>query len=101
MDREKNAVEAEYQMGLKSDPRRGLDVLQEVMNPAHPFSQFTVGSLETLADRPGSSVRDELVSFYDKYYSANVMRLVVLGASRWTNWKPWWFPCSAQVPNNP
>ena len=24
VDREKNAVEAEYQMGLKSDPRRGL-----------------------------------------------------------------------------
>ena len=38
VEREKNAVEAEYQMGLKSDPRRGLDVLQAVMNPAHPYS---------------------------------------------------------------
>ena len=54
VDREKNAVEAEYQMGLKSDPRRGLDVLQEVMNQDHPFSQFSVGSLDTLADRPES-----------------------------------------------
>ncbi len=80
VDREKNAVEAEYQMGLKSDPRRGLDVLQEVMNPQHPYSQFSVGSLDTLADRPGSSVRDELISFYEKHYSANAMRLVVLGA---------------------
>ncbi len=78
--REKNAVEAEYQMGLKSDSRRGLDVLQEVMNPGHPYSQFTVGSLESLADRPGSPVRDELISFYEKHYSANVMRLVVLGS---------------------
>ena len=73
-------MEAEYQMGLKSDPRRGLDVLQEVMNPEHPFSQFAVGSLESLADRPDSLVRDELLAFYDKHYSANVMRLVVLGA---------------------
>ena len=80
VDREKNAVEAEYQMGLKSDPRRGLDVLQEVMNQDHPFSQFTVGSLDTLEDRPGSTVRNELLAFYDKYYSANIMRLVVLGA---------------------
>ncbi|HDY83355.1 MAG TPA: peptidase M16, partial [Halieaceae bacterium] len=54
VDREKNAVEAEYQMGLKRDPRRGLDVLQEVMNPVHPYSQFSVGRLDTLADRPGS-----------------------------------------------
>ena len=35
VEREKNAVQAEYQMGLKSDGRRGLDVLQEVMNPQH------------------------------------------------------------------
>ncbi|TCO74919.1 insulinase family protein [Chromatocurvus halotolerans] len=80
VDREKNAVEAEYQMGLKSDGRRGLDVLQEVMNPRHPFSQFSVGSLETLADRPGSSIRDDLLAFYRKHYSANAMRLVVMGA---------------------
>lgn len=80
VEREKNAVEAEYQMGLKSDGRRGLDVLQEVMNPQHPFSQFSVGSLETLADRPGASVRDDLLAFYRKHYSANAMRLVVMGA---------------------
>jgi insulysin len=52
VERERNAVQAEYQMGLKSDPRRGLDVLQASMNPEHPFSQFAVGSLESLADRP-------------------------------------------------
>lgn len=79
VDREKNAVEAEFQMGLKSDGRRGLDVLQEVMNSEHPYSQFSVGSLETLADRPGASIRDELLAFYDTYYSANLMNLVVLG----------------------
>ncbi|MFV0277617.1 MAG: insulinase family protein, partial [Parahaliea sp.] len=70
VEREKNAVEAEYQMGLKSDPRRGLDVLQEVINPKHPFSQFTVGSLDTLADRPGASIRDDLLAFYNAHYSA-------------------------------
>ncbi len=79
VEREKNAVHAEYQMGLKSDSRRGLDVLQEVMNPEHPFSQFSVGSLDSLADRPDATVRDDLLAFYDKHYSANVMRLAVLG----------------------
>lgn len=79
VERERNAVEAEYQMGLKSDTRRGFDALQANMNPAHPFSRFTVGSLETLADRGDGRVRDELLAFYDKHYSANLMRLVVLG----------------------
>jgi insulysin len=99
VDREKNAVEAEYQMGLKSDDRRGLDVLQEVMNPDHPFSQFTVGSLDTLADRPDSAVRDELIQFYDKHYSANIMRLVVMGSQSLDELEALTKPLFSQVPN--
>ncbi|NQX89451.1 MAG: insulinase family protein, partial [Halioglobus sp.] len=99
VDREKNAVQAEYQMGLKSDERRGLDVLQEVMNPEHPFSQFTVGSLETLADRPDGAVRDDMMAFYDRHYSANVMRLVVLGAQSLDELERLVRPLFSQVPN--
>ncbi|MEO1079789.1 MAG: insulinase family protein [Pseudomonadota bacterium] len=79
VERERNAVQAEYQMGLKSDGRRGLDVLQASMNPAHPFSRFTVGSLDTLADRPGDPIREDLLDFYEEFYSANLMRLTVVG----------------------
>ena len=99
VDREKNAVEAEYQMGLKSDPRRGLDVLQEVMNPDHPYSQFAVGSLDSLADRPGSSVRDELISFYNKHYSANAMRLVVMGSQSLDDLESLVVPMFSAIPN--
>ncbi|MFC1579177.1 insulinase family protein, partial [Pseudomonadota bacterium] len=99
VDREKNAVEAEYQMGLKSDPRRGLDVVQEIMNPQHPYSQFSVGSLETLADRPDSMVRDELVQFYETYYSANMMRLVVLGPESLDELESLVVPLFSAVPN--
>lgn len=79
VERERNAVHAEYQMGLKSDGRRGLDVLQAAMNPEHPFSQFSVGSLESLADRDDATVREDLLAFYERYYSANIMRLSVMG----------------------
>lgn len=99
VDREKNAVEAEYQMGLKSDPRRGLDVIQEVMNPEHPYSQFNVGSLETLADRPGSAVRDELIKFYETYYSANMMRLVVMAPKSLDELESLVVPLFSAVPN--
>jgi secreted Zn-dependent insulinase-like peptidase len=80
VDREMNAVQAEYQMGLKSDGRRGLDVLQALMHPEHPYSQFSVGSLESLADRPDQPIRADLLAFYERYYVAGNMRLVVLGA---------------------
>ncbi len=97
--REMNAVEAEFQMGLRSDPRRGLDVLQAVMNPEHPFSQFTVGSLETLADRPGAPIRKDLLEFYEQHYSANKMRLVVFGAESLDELEAMVVPRFAPVPN--
>ena len=99
VDREKNAVQAEYQMGLKSDGRRGLDVLQEVMNQDHPYSQFSVGSLESLADRPDAPIRDELIQFYDTHYSANVMRLVVFGAQSLDELQSLVVPVFSKVPN--
>lgn len=99
VEREMNAVEAEFQMGLRSDPRRGLDVLQAVMNPEHPFSQFTVGSLETLADRPEARIRDDLLRFYEQHYSANKMRLVVFGAESLDELEAMVVPRFAPVPN--
>tara|TARA_R110002110_G_scaffold245617_4_gene462055 strand:- start:43509 stop:46364 length:2856 start_codon:yes stop_codon:yes gene_type:complete len=99
VEREMNAVEAEFQMGLRSDPRRGLDVLQAVMNPEHPFSQFTVGSLETLADRPQAPIRDDLMRFYEQHYSANKMRLVVFGAESLDELEAMVVPRFAPVPN--
>ena len=49
------------------------------MNQAHPSAGFAVGNLQTLADRPGSDIRDELIAFYERYYSANLMALAVVG----------------------
>ncbi len=79
VEREKHAVDSEYQSKRKSDGRRQFDVLKTLTNPDHPFSKFSVGSLETLADKPNAPVRDALLAFYDRYYSATRMTLVVLG----------------------
>ena len=79
VDRERNAVESEYRLKIKDDGRREWDVLSELVNPEHPLSKFSVGSLETLADRKQAPVRDDLLAFYQQYYSANLMTLVVLG----------------------
>lgn len=79
VDRERNAVESEYRLRLKDDGRREWDVLRELANPEHPIGLFSVGNLETLADRENDAVRNDLLAFYERYYSANLMTLAVLG----------------------
>jgi secreted Zn-dependent insulinase-like peptidase len=83
VDREKNAVHSEYMSRIKDDQRKELDVFKAVINPLHPFSKFSVGSLDTLSVKAESTgedhLKDQLLSFYDKYYSASLMTLVVIG----------------------
>jgi len=75
VEREKNAVNSEYQLYLKDDNWRSNAVNKEVFNPAHPGAKFNVGSLDTLK----GDVRTDLVTFYQTHYSADQMALVVLG----------------------
>ncbi|WP_228160583.1 insulinase family protein [Marinobacter bohaiensis] len=79
VDREKNAVNSEYSSKLKEDGRRFHSAEEAVMNPEHAMSRFAVGDLDTLADRPGDPIRDDLVQFWKSHYSSNLMSLVVLG----------------------
>lgn len=79
VNRERHAVHSEYQANLRNDFRRAYDVYRTIINPKHPESKFSVGSLTTLADREGDRVRDDLLAFYKRYYSADKMSLVVLG----------------------
>jgi len=79
VEREKNAVNAEYTSKSKDDGRRIYSAEKQAMNPKHPYSQFATGSLETLEDRPDSLIRDELLEFYQQHYSANKMTLALIG----------------------
>lgn len=79
VDRERHAVDSEYRLKIKEDYLRYYAVTKHIANPASSYNQFFVGNLETLSDKAGSSVRDELIKFYTEQYSANLMSLVVLG----------------------
>ena len=80
VERERNAVESEYRLNIKNDAHRQWDVLREQIDQNHPMAKFAVGNQQTLADFADRPVRDELIAFYQQYYSANLMKLVVLGA---------------------
>ena len=79
VEREANAVHSEYQLKLKEDSRRINAAEKRSYNPASPYARFFVGNLDSLADRQDSKVRDDLIDFYNKYYSANIMGLTVVG----------------------
>lgn len=82
LDKERHAVDSEYQMKLKDDMRRLYQVHKEVVNPEHPFAKFSVGNIETLGDRNGKSIRDEIIAFYEHNYSADLMTLTIVAPSK-------------------
>lgn len=80
LESERNVVHSEYQARLRDDGRRAQDVLDQLLNPDHPATGFSVGSRETLADRPAGepSLRERVIDFYETHYDANVMHLAVV-----------------------
>ena len=94
VDREKNAVNSEYQLYLKDDAWRGNFVTKELFNPAHPAVGFNIGSLDTLS----GDVRDDLIKFYRTHYSADQMALVVLGSQSLDQLQQWITPMFSAVP---
>ena len=102
-----------------------MQLYKSAANPKHPFHKFGTGNLSTLRDRPedvvalklaaapdGSvtlrltpeqrapvSVRDALFAFHARHYSANAMRLVVVGREDLDTLQGWVLPLFSKVPN--
>tara|TARA_R110001606_G_scaffold74444_1_gene172434 strand:+ start:10048 stop:13065 length:3018 start_codon:yes stop_codon:yes gene_type:complete len=76
--REKNAVDSEYKAKLKDESRRNNQALKTLLNPKHPYSHFTVGSLDTLKDRPNNPLRKQLLKLYEENYFSENMALVMV-----------------------
>ncbi|MGB0407075.1 MAG: insulinase family protein, partial [Pseudomonadales bacterium] len=89
VSRERNAVHSEYQMQLKNDGWRTYMTQKRALNPAHPGSRFTIGSLDTLADDEPGALREALLAFYEAHYSADRMRLVLLAPESLDTLESW------------
>jgi len=76
---ERMNIDAEFKMKLKDDIRRLYDVHKQTINPKHPFSQFSVGNVDTLADHPSEPVQHDVVNFFKQHYFAQAMTLAVEG----------------------
>ena len=98
VDRVKKAVHAEIKYKLKDVFRRIFSAEKQAMNPAHPYSSFSTGNLDTLADRADSKIRDELIEFYQRHYSADRMTLVLPGHYSPDQLQTWPVEKSSAVP---
>ncbi|KAJ2878372.1 metalloprotease, partial [Coemansia aciculifera] len=81
-DREVRAVDSEHKKNIQSDMWRQYQIEKELSNPNHPFSMFATGNQATLsgaATELGVDLRGKLLEFHAKYYSADIMKLVVVG----------------------
>ncbi|KAG2201269.1 hypothetical protein INT47_006772 [Mucor saturninus] len=81
-ERELRAVDSEHKKNLQSDCWRVAQVEKCLSNPDHPWHLFETGNLETLMENPkklGLDIRTELLKFHDNNYSANIMKLTVIG----------------------
>lgn len=75
MEREKNAVDSEHSKNLQSDFWRRRNVERLTHREGHPRTSFATGNGATLKD----VTREQVMEFYKRFYSANVMRLCLLG----------------------
>lgn len=70
---ERKAVDQEFTKSIDSDSMRLYMIEKQLANTDHPFARFGCGNSETL----GKLTRQDVVSWYEKNYSSNIMRLTV------------------------
>lgn len=102
LDRELRAVDSENKKNLQSDVWRLSQLGKSLSNPKHPYHHFSTGNLQTLRDEPekrGIEVRQKFMEFYERHYSANRMKLVVLGRESLDELETWVGELFSEVQN--
>ena len=74
VDKEMNAVNSEHEKNIQNDAWRFLQLLCDESNPKSALNRFATGSLETLQKEGWV---EALKEFHKKWYSSNIMNLVV------------------------
>ncbi|CAK74951.1 unnamed protein product (macronuclear) [Paramecium tetraurelia] len=74
VEREKNAVNSEYEMDVSSEDWKIQNLFTLFADPKHPASRFSLGNDEVLKKK---GIENALKSFFEQYYSSNLMSLVI------------------------
>ncbi|CAI4047324.1 hypothetical protein N7582_004052 [Saccharomyces uvarum] len=102
-DKEINAVNSENKKNLQNDIWRIYQLDKSLTNSKHPYHKFSTGNIETLGESPkenGLNIRDELLKFHKHFYSANIMKLCILGREDLDTLSEWTYDLFKDVSNN-
>ena len=102
LDRELRAVDSEYKKNLQSDAWRLMQLSRSTSNKEHPIHKFAAGNYRCLYEEPvtrGVDIRKRFIQFHEACYSANRMKLVVLGRESLQELECWVQELFSEVPN--
>jgi secreted Zn-dependent insulinase-like peptidase len=102
LESERNVVHSEYVSRRRDEGRRENAVLNQLLNPENPTTQFAVGNRETLANPPEgeATLRERVMAFYQRHYDANVMNLAVVAPQSLDTLEDWVVERFADIPDN-
>jgi len=102
MQREREAVDSEYQMALPSDDNRILQIFGGLAKPGHPMAKFMWGNLASLSPQGMSDkeVHSKLHNFWTRHYTAQAMCLTVQSQHSLDTMQEWVTDTFSEVPNN-
>ncbi|KAJ3108951.1 Insulinase (Peptidase M16) [Phlyctochytrium planicorne] len=117
-EREMKAVDSEHKKNLQLDNWRMYQLQKDLSSKSHPYHKFGTGSnlfengglsnlylqgnLVTLKDIPlekGLDIRKVLLDFHAKYYSSNIMKLVIVGREPIETLRDWVVEKTAPIKN--
>lgn len=90
--KEINPVDSEYLEGLSNDDSRLEQFFTIFAKPGHGLGNFSWGNRKSLIEMTqarGINLREELVKFWEKYYVADKMVLVVQSQEPFENLEEW------------
>jgi insulysin len=100
--RELNAIDSENAKNLQNDIFRLYELEKDRVNSEHPYAKFFTGNKKTLLEgtkRQGINLRNELVKFYETYYSSNQMSLAVVAPQNLSQLRKFASDAFGDIPN--
>ncbi|EMR09884.2 hypothetical protein PNEG_01646 [Pneumocystis murina B123] len=80
VERAVHAVQSEFNLYKQSDSLRIQQIEKTLSSVDSPYNKFGIGNFQTLMVNPkniGKDILEEVKTFYNTYYSSNLMKLVV------------------------
>jgi insulysin len=102
LDRELRALDSENKKNIQSDTWRLEQSGRSTSSEKYPIHKFATGNYQCLRDESesrGVDIRKRFIEFHEAHYSANRMKLVVLGRESLQELQSWVQGPFSHVPN--